>query len=488
MKNIYIIISMLVLIFVTGCDDRLYLDPHQSVSTDQAFEILDDFAYAVNGMYAGARSGSLYGGYLNIYPDIMTDNLTRNLEGRLSFTELYNWTLSSDYYLMEGVFDQAYRVILMANKVLEAAEEFITETADEKVEMDHYRGQALAMRALMHLEMVKMYGKTYSQGNVSDFGIPYITSTQAGYPGRDGLMDVYDKIVADLNDAYSLVDPDATSKDRFSRAAIAGFQAKVAMEMGDYATVISRGKEALSAVPVSARDNFFGIWKDENKDGVLFYVAVEKKDGVALGVNYSQSSNQGIKSEYVCSYELFQLYDSTDIRLTSYITTSEFNGNTYNHIEKYRGRSTSVEAIPAPDLVDLKVLRAADLSLLVAEANMIGAAQNPLEATEYLDAVRNNRYDTTRVSFPPLSNLELLDEIYLQRRLELAFEGDRLFVLKRLGRDIQRTPHGHLADGSGVGADNLTLEASSYRMQLPIPQSEIDVNPTIRDQQNPGYN
>ena len=176
---------------------------------------------------------------------------------------------------------------------------------------------------------------------------------------------------------------------------------------------------------------------------------------VTLGVNYSQSSNQGIKSEYVCSYELFQLYDSADIRLTSYITTSEFDGNTYNHIEKYRGRSTSVEAIPTPDLVDLKVLRAADLSLLVAEANMIGAAQNPVEATAYLDAVRNNRYDTTRVSFPPLNNLELLDEIYLQRRLELAFEGDRLFVLKRLGRDIERTSDGHLADGSGVGADNL---------------------------------
>jgi hypothetical protein len=38
-----------------------------------------------------------------------------------------------------------------------------------------------------------------------------------------------------------------------------------------------------------------------------------------------------------------------------------------------------------------------------------------------------------------------------------------------------------------VGPDNLTLEASSFKMQLPIPQSEMDVNPTIREQQNPGY-
>ena len=87
------------------------------------------------------------------------------------------------------------------------------------------------------------------------------------------------------------------------------------------------------------------ISRPENKDGVLFYIAVEKKDNITLGTNYSQSSTKGIKSEYVCSYELFQLYDSTDIRLTSYITTSNFEGNTYNHIEKFRGRSSSVEEI-----------------------------------------------------------------------------------------------------------------------------------------------
>lgn len=487
MKNISILISLVGLILITGCDERLYLDPHQSISTNQAFETLDDFSYAINGMYAGARSGNLHGGHLMIYPDIMADNLTRSLEGRLTHTTLYNWTVSSDYYLMEGVFDQAYMVILRANKVLEAADEYSPADDAEQVELDHYKGQALAMRAMMHLEMVKMFGKAYSQGTAPDLGIPYVTSSEASYPGRDGLLDVYDMIVTDLNDAYGLIDPSATSKDQFTLTAITGFQAKVAMEMGDYATVISKGKEALASVPVAARENFFGVWKDENKDGVLFYISVEKKDGITLGVNYSQSSSAGIKSEYVCSYELFQLYDSADIRFTSYITTSEFEGNTYNHIEKYRGRSTSVDAIPTPDMVDLKVLRAADLSLLVAEANMIGVSQNSLEAVEYLNAVRNNRYDTTVVSFPPLTNLDLLDEIYLQRRLELAFEGDRLFVLKRLGLDIERTADGHLADGSGIGADNLTLEASNYKMQLPIPQSEMDVNPTMRDQQNPGY-
>ena len=487
MKHRIIIISIVGLVLATGCDDRLYLDPHQSISTGQAFETLADFSYAINGMYAGARSENLHGGHLNIYPDIMADNLTRSLEGRLTHTTVYNWQISSDYYLMEGIFDQAYLVILRANKILESSEEFEPADAGEQAELDHYKAQALAMRALMHFELAKVFGKAYSQASASDMGVPYITSSEATYPSRDGLLDNYDRIVQDLEDAYDLIDPSITSKDRFNQAAIAAFQAKVAMEMGDYATVISKGEEALASVPVALRDNFFGIWKDENKDGVLFYIKVEKRDDLQLGVNYSQSSAQGIKSEYVCSYELYQLYDSADIRLTSYITTSDFEGNTYNHIEKYRGRSSTVEANPTPDLVDLKILMAADISLLVAEAHMTGGSQNPIQALEYLNDVRFNRYDTTAISFPPLNNLDLLDEIYLQRRLELAFEGDRLFTLKRLGRDIERTPAGHYADGSGVGPDELVLEASSHKLQLPIPQSEMDVNPNIRDQQNPGY-
>ncbi len=486
MKKILFIISITGLVSLIGCEDRLNLDPHQSISSSQAFETIDDFSYAINGMYAGARDESLYGGYLMIYPDIMADNLTRVLEGRLTFTSLFNWTISSDYYLMESVFDQAYIVILRANKVIEAANDF-SPAADEQTELNHYKAQALAMRALMHFEMVKMFGKAYSQATSSDLGTPYITSSEATFPGRDGLMDVYDKIVTDLSDAYGLIDPTSVDRDRFSKPAIAALQAKVAMEMGDYDMVISKGKEALAEVPVSSRANFYGIWKDENKDGVLLYIAVEKKDDLQLGVQYSQSSAAGIRSEYVCSYELYQLYDSADIRLTSYITTSEFEGHTYNHIEKYRGRSSSVESNPTPDLVDLKVIRAADISLLVAEADMLKASQDPAEALTYLDDVRNNRYDLTKITFPPLNNAELLDEIYLQRRLELAFEGDRLFVLKRLGLDIQRTAAGAYFDGTGVGAENLFLSASSYKWQLPLPQSELDVNPAMRTQQNPGY-
>lgn len=488
MKKIFILLTAAVLMFSTSCDDRLYLDPHQSISTSQAFETLTDFSYAVNGVYSGLRSGNLHGGYLAIYPDIMADNLTRSIEGRLTFTNLYNWNISTDFYLMEAVFDQAYSVIYRANKVITAAEEFETADDDEVAELNHYKGQALAIRGWMHFELVKMFGKAYSQGGASDLGVPYVTSVDAGFPSRETLTDTYTMIKEDLDAAYALMDPSFSSKDHLTQAGVASLQAKLAMEMGDYATVIAKGKEAVDAVPVETRDEVFGVWKDENKSGVLFYIGVEKKDGLTLGTNYSQSSSDGIKSEYVVSYELFQLFAAEDIRLSTYITTSDYLGNTYNHVEKFRGRSTAAEANPTPDLVDLKILRSADMALLVAEANMLNSSTNETEAKTYLKMVWENRMDTSLVAFDDaLSGTDLLDEIYLQRRLELAFEGDRLYFLKRHGLPIQRTADGHLADGTGTGPDFLNLPANSDKMVLPIPKSEIDVNPNIRNQQNPGY-
>ena len=72
--------------------------------------------------------------------------------------------------------------------------------------------------------------------------------------------------------------------------------------------------------------------------------------------------------------------------------------------------------------------------------------------------------------------------------MELAFEGDRFFDLKRLNLPVARTSiYEDKADGSGNKFPSyaLILPAGDYRFQLPIPQTEINVNSNFR--QNPGY-
>src|SRR5690606_31867740 len=65
----------------------------------------------------------------------------------------------------------------------------------------------------------------------------------------------------------------------------------------------------------------------------------------------------------------------------------------------------------------------------------------------------------------------LLDAILLERRLELAFEGDRFFTLKRLGLGLQRSGYGHFSDGTGNPSAPQTISATDHRWQLPIAQT-----------------
>ena len=101
-------------------------------------------------------------------------------------------------------------------------------------------------------------------------------------------------------------------------------------------------------------------------------------------------------------------------------------------------------------------------------------------AKQYLNAVATQRdpdfagYNSTGAA--------LLEDILLERRKELAFEGHRYWDLARYNRDVERV---NLEDNyTGVP---LVIEADNFRRILPIPQSELDANPNIRDQQNPGY-
>ena len=113
----------------------------------------------------------------------------------------------------------------------------------------------------------------------------------------------------------------------------------------------------------------------------------------------------------------------------------------------------------------------------------LGDEVNALNA---LNRVRGERYNGF-VS-PNETGTALLDAILLGRRLELAFEGDRFFMLKRLGLDLNRTNNGEFADGTGTPPVLLTYPAEGNRWQQPIPQGAFDSNSNLTaEDQNFGY-
>ncbi|MEO6869456.1 MAG: RagB/SusD family nutrient uptake outer membrane protein [Ginsengibacter sp.] len=483
-KYIYVIIGLLVL--TASCKkSELDLFPYDQIETTQAFNTPADVTLAVNGMYAGIRtSGSYYTGTWNILADATADNIITNQDGRGSFRTFAEWryTGSNTY----GLFSGGYTIIRRANAILENIDKFPAGTFH-----DDAKGQALACRAMVYFDMARVYAKTYLNATASDSILPYVTSTDPTItPKKELVTDFYNKVIADLNAAIPLISdlnvqsPSVKNPNiiRLTKVSTNAILSRVLLYKGDYAGTISAANAALgtSYKEVSIA-NFSKIWTDETDSGVLFKIRNTVLDNNnTLGVNYSQTVGGKIRAEFTVEYNFYQMFASNDIRKSAYITTGLYNGVLYNDVIKWLIRPGGVTGV-----VDGKVIRTAEVLLNRMEAYYRSGNQPAaLADLRILKAARYSGYDPTAEN---LSGQALLDEILLQRRLELAFEGDRFFTLKRLNLPVNRDgTKGERADGSGTPYVFTTLAAGDYRFQLPYPALELSVNPNFGGN-NPGY-
>lgn len=471
MKRI-ILALFIVSSFLVSCDQDLDLKPFNALETEVALQTPSDFTNAIRGVYSSMRGASYYGGFYISVPDILADNLIISSEGRTSKQSLHYWNYSGNN-TWALLWDQAYRTIYRANAILENLENL-----DEGDFRNNIEGEALALRALSHFDMARVYAKL-PQFDASAMGIPYVTSTDVTMlPDRPTVQATYDNIIADFERAKGLI-AGSNGDGRLGVDAVNGLLSRLYLYIQDYDNVIASATAALRGEPsVGSIDLFPGIWTDATDEGVAFKIRHTEADGTSIGVEYSQTGTTGVRSEYVAAYDFFEMYGENDIRTTTYFSTSMFAEKLFNHIAKYFGRETG-----SLNVVDTKVLRWAEVYLNRAEA--YAAKGMDAEALADLDVLRSQRY--TDFSSGNETGQALKDAIQLERRLELAFEGHRFFDLKRQNLPVDRSDFGDLADGTGVTlpADALLLPADDPRFQLPLPQAELNANPNM--QQNPGY-
>ncbi len=476
MKNIILKISVLafILLGATSCDSELDQVPFDSFGNENAYNSAADFENAIRGTYSGFTSGSMYGGGdaggMIDAGDVLADNVTTAQAGRGTRRGLHNWRYVAADGPLFGVYNSTYVIVNRANLILQNIADF---EGDNKLNII---AEAKALRALAHFNSVIFFGKipTQSGDANSSLGIAYVTEADANMlPERESVGAVYDQIAADLSDA--LVDINETNPaGRLNKEAVATLLSRVYLYMGKYELAVNTAN-MVSTKP-AARNNFVGVWKDANQDGLLFYIPNEVATlGIGVGVAYSQGSLTALNPEYVVDYSFYNEFSSDDIRKEAYIASANNGGANFNAIIKWLGRGSATDG-----LVDLKILRAAEAYLNKAEANF--RLGNETAARNALDEVRSRRY----ASFAGGETGEaLLNAIKLERRLEFAFEGHRFLDLKRWGQGVDRDGFGDLADGGGVPSDAQSLPSGSNKFQLPIAQWVIDVNPNI--QQNPGY-
>ena len=479
-KSTVLLLSLAALV---ACDDELNnLQPFIEGSPETFFNSEATFQNGVDGIYSQLRnyymsSGSGYQGM----PDIVSDNVILVQTGRRSNEDYYDFRYNANTGgAIPLYWSEAYEAVNAANLVIGQ----IDNLADGDVK-DNILGQALAARAIAHLDLVRIYAQipTQSGGAGASPGVVYLkvedgdTGDPFAQPARETVDSNYTEIIDDLVRASQLIGDD-NGEGRLNRNGVFGMLSRVYLYTGQYQNVIDAADQVTT--PLAAAADLLDVFEDTVNDGIVIEWGINTTSEANLaasnvGVLYSQSNATSTISEYAVEFEFFNSISPDDLRRAVIQFTGTNQGNNYNAVRKFLGEAGQVNG-----RVDIKVMRAAEVLLNKAEAQFELGQTDAARTT--LDELRANRY----VAFTGGENGQALeDAIQFERRVELCFEGHRFFDIKRRGEALTRSNNGDIIDGTGTPPEVLTLPAGDFRFQFPVPVDEINANPNFA--QNDGY-
>jgi len=466
MKRITIknmIVTTVLFLSLASCEKSfLELKPPTSLTPEFALATEADLQVALRGAYAGLKSTALYGRSLPVLGDMMADNTYQSALNTNRYTSfnLYNYLVTDGD--VSGLWNASYSVILRANNI-------INSPIPDNANIQQIKGEAYAIRALAYFNLVRYFASPYTV-DPSKLGVPVITTYQADLkPERAKIADVYGLINKDLDKAYTLMTK-FTNSSQFSKYSAKALQAKVYLTMGDKTNAKTAALDVITnsgftAITSAAHTGYWaGVAPRTDKVETLLEIsfdAVANNAFDALSYIYLQSGNYG---DMLCSTELYDLYETADIRKSLYATGTR-GGLASVFVNKY----TSFTG----DHSDTKVIRMSEMYLIAAEASY---PSNTSDALKYVNEVTSRRGATAIAS----SGSALLEDIITERRKELAFEGERYLDMQRLQRNIARSKN--------YPTSALSIDFTNFRRIMPIPQGELDANPNIKSQQNPGWN
>lgn len=487
LRKIFSIAGLSVLMTLGACQDVLEVEPPFNKEGSQIFKTIEDFDFVLTGAYAQFRSVGYFGSggqttstWANL-PDMMGTDLVRTAEDLGNWQTQVNWTYTADENDLEVAWSAAYYVVVQANLVLRSVDQFAATNAKA---VNRIKGQALAIRAMVHFDLLRYWGESYDR-NSTALGVPYVESVDQNLkPGRLTVAQTYDKIFADLQQAETLLgDVDralntASSRAYLDQTAVRALLARVNLYAKQYAAAETFATQVIDARPLATRAQFPAIWTDASQAEVIWSVAFNLGEGVpAAGVHISSTN----RNRFRPSPALEATYDqANDIRFTSYFASRTLGTNTRRIITKWYGRNFA-PPVASDNLVNWKAIRTGEVYLIRAEARAFQAGKEAAAMAD-LNALRAARISNYVAEDLSTDVPALRAAIALERRKELVGEGHQWFDIKRSTKTIARPAgDGHL------GATPLNLAADKREWNWPIPTNELLANPTIATQQTTGY-
>ena len=467
-----------------SCKDLLEVTPRQFLDTSVALNTQDGINAAVTSAYANLKHFNLYGrDLLAITESLGDDARVINRAGGRFVSEAGN-VISAH---LAG-WSRYYRTINETNLVLKA----LPSSNFTQAQKDGIEGEMKFLRALLNFNLSRIYAydPKVVVAQTSKGGVPLLLEgiddpSQISYPARSSIDDVYKQIYKDLSDAVAKA-PLTGGPNKATKSAVNALFARIALHNQDYENAIKYATDALAGGVgrFVGNNEYVAAWRSNSNPESIFEILFQTRQE-SLGVNDAlQSAYTTVASvsqasalaasrptplpvangwgAVVPTVAFLNLHSATDVRRGLYQDGLNRSGVIVPECTKFLGKSGIVYMDNVP------VIRVSEMYLIRAESFARLANPNVANALADLNQIRVRAGLTP---FVATTSTAILNEIELQRRLELAFEGHRWFDLKRWGRDVIKST------GNVPYGDTRTL--------APIPNSEIIANKNIL--QNAGY-
>jgi len=420
----------------------------------------------------------------------------------------YNWfarfmTFEDIFFNYRGtnmVWRTMYNQIYTANAVIGTID-----PATEEDALKYYLAQALAIRAFDYFVLAQMYQHTY-KGHESAPCVPLITSENANEAAANGcarstVQEVYDQIMADLDNAVSLLE--STTKTRgndkryISKEVAYGLRARVNLTMQNWSAAAADAQKAIdgSGAPYSRDEVSAPGFTDSADHSWMWGIVIAETDRVVTSgiVNFAShmgSLNYGYASVgawRTISKKLFNEIPATDVRKGWWLDANKQSPNLneaqvaqaakygcpaycqmkYGPYKGVMAQSTNASDIP--------LMRVEEMYLILAEAQAMGG--NPANGAATLQKFVNDYRDPAYVCTAS-SATAVQDAVWMQRRIELWGEGLSYFDIQRLNKGIDRR-------GAGFPAAYVfNVPAGDNTLIYRIPESEEQANALISSEDN----
>lgn len=498
MKNIlkYFIVGGAAVTMLSSCD--LNLLPTTSIAYEEGSELFlteNDVTAFQNGVMASYRALQ-YGVYTQT-TEVQCDGFNATIDYGNNYGAVHRCdnSFTPGEYDTEDMWRDNYTAIKNYNIAIANADNVKDEL---KASASVLKGIALFCRASSYLTLTRHFGNAYNPSSAAtDLSVPLVLKyDQLEKPARATVKAVYDQIIADLEEAETLLAnvPGQVRSQLPTVDAVRALKARYYLDTQDYTNAAEAAESVISSAAgyklASTPEEMVAEYTNDAGTEPIVQLYASIAEGARGNTIFTQVGNDDKVGKYFSPYFipsslLVNAYDASDLRFTNWFTNSLYpvrmSGSYYEGVyvfTKYLDNPALHSGTMETGAHAAKPLLIGEMYLIAAEAyakaGNASAAQNVL-----------NQLQAARKAVNTTGTMENIKKEWFR---ETVGEGLRLASIKRWGDGLAvRTEQPGVENliMTGEYYNQRSLSADSHFLNWPVPSYEIKLNESLV--QNPGY-